>query len=284
MANHAVNDPGPAGAETMKTRFDTLILGALLLTFPRVLAGQDVKPKPASEVVSTTPPASSSVDPRFRSPRATVRTFLIAMNASEEDPHRIEDAVACLDLSELPPTGADGGRFAFELEYILRSTNIPTFVITDVAEGTECEIGEGKDIRLRLHRRPDGRWLFEGKTLQNLPKLRLLLWEKSRRGQPGQRYRRRSRRVPIAVRDVSHVHCRAEERRSRCGSAVPGPDRDPRSGPPSRRQGPGLQAQGSPRSQCLRDLPGHSRHVGGRPAGGRGPQGRPDHRRAAGHG
>ena len=101
------------------------------------------------------------------------------MNASEEDSHRIEDAVACLDLSELPPDRRNGGRFAFELEYILRSTNIPTFVITDVAEGTECEIGEGKDIRLRLHRQPDGRWLFEGKTLQNLPKLRLLLWEKA---------------------------------------------------------------------------------------------------------
>jgi MscS family membrane protein len=100
------------------------------------------------------------------------------MNAAEDDPHRIEDAISCLDLSELAPDRRNGGRFAFELEYILRSTNIPTFVITDVAEGTDCEIGEGKEIRLRLHRKPDGRWLFEGKTLQNLPKMRLSLWEK----------------------------------------------------------------------------------------------------------
>ena len=89
------------------------------------------------------------------------------MNMTEDDPQKIEDAVACLDLSELPPDRRSGGRFAFELEFILRSTNIPTYVIPDAVEGTECEVGEGKDIRLGLHRMPDGRWLFSGKTLQN---------------------------------------------------------------------------------------------------------------------
>jgi len=108
-----------------------------------------------------------------------VRTFLIAMNLTEDDPHRIEEAVACLDLSGMPPDRRNGGRFAFELEFILRSTNIPTIVIPDQAEGTDCEIGEGKDIRLRLHRMPDGRWLFEGKTLQDLPRMRLLLWQRA---------------------------------------------------------------------------------------------------------
>ena len=55
-----------------------------------------------------------------------MRTFLIAMNLTEDDPQRIEEAVACLDLSGMPPDRRNGGRFAFELEYILRSTNIPT--------------------------------------------------------------------------------------------------------------------------------------------------------------
>ena len=122
--------------------------------------------------------AKSLVDPRYRSPRATARTFLIAMNLTEDDPHRIDDAIACLDLSGIPADRRDGGRFAFSLEFILRSTNIPTGVISDIIEGTECEIGEGKDIKLKLHRMPDGRWLFEGKTLQSLPKLRLILWER----------------------------------------------------------------------------------------------------------
>ena len=217
----------------MKTRFDTLILGALLLTFPRVLAGQDVKPKPASEVVSTTPPASASVDPRFRSPRATVRTFLIAMNATEDDPHRIEEAVACLDLSGIPADRRDGGRLAFELEFILRSTNIPTFVIPDVAEGTGLRDRRGQGHQ--AHVAPDGRRAvaLRGQDAPGLAEDAAVPLGEGPRGQPGERHRRRPRRVPIAVRDVSHVHRRVQEGRPRCGREVPGPDRDPRPGPPA---------------------------------------------------
>ena len=149
-----------------------LILGASVLGGPNVFAFQEVKPR--VEAAAATP-----VDPRYRSPRATARTFLIAMNLTEDDPRKIEDAVACLDLSELPPDGRSGGRYAFELEFILRSTNIPTYVIPDRMDGSECEIGEGKDIKLGLHRISDGRWLFASKTLQNLPKMRLLLWERA---------------------------------------------------------------------------------------------------------
>jgi MscS family membrane protein len=154
------------------------LLGTLLWGCPHVVAAQAAKSNGGADGVATTGPAAA-VDPRFRSPRATVRTFLIAMNLTEDDPHKIEDAVACLDLSGMPPDRRDGGRRAFELEFILRSTNIPTNVIPDLADGTDCEIGEGKDIKLRLHRLPDGRWLFEGQTLQSLPKMRLLLWERA---------------------------------------------------------------------------------------------------------
>jgi MscS family membrane protein len=157
-----------------------LLLVVSLLSFcPQILAGQDASPKAGTGGAATTGRVAASVDPRFRSPRATVRTFLIAMNLTEDDPHKIEDAVACLDLSAMPPDERQSGRFAFELEFILRSTNIPTYVIPDLAEGKDCEIGESKDIRLGLHRLPDGRWLFEGKTLQDLPKMRLLLWERA---------------------------------------------------------------------------------------------------------
>jgi MscS family membrane protein len=156
-----------------------LLLSSFLLGSPFVLAVQEVKPKAGTVGGASAEPVAGSVDPRFRSPRATARTFLIAMNLTEDDPHRIEDAIACLDLSGMPPGRDDGGRFAFELEFILRSTNIPTYVIPDGVDGTDCEIGEGKDLRLRLHRLSDGRWLFEGKTLQDLPKKRLLLWERA---------------------------------------------------------------------------------------------------------
>ena len=41
------------------------------------------------------------------------------------------------------------------------------------------QIGENKDIRLRLHRMADGRWLFDSKTLQDLPRMRLFLWQRA---------------------------------------------------------------------------------------------------------
>ena len=91
----------------------------------------------------------------------------------------IEEAVACLDLSGIPGDHRVGGRLAFELEYILRSTNVPTVVIPDDEEGPDCEIGESKETKLTLHRVADGRWLFADKTLRDLPKMRLFLWQKA---------------------------------------------------------------------------------------------------------
>src|SRR3954447_23253768 len=107
----------------MRPRRDLLLLvGALLLSCTRVFASQEGEQKGGTDGVATTRTVAASVDPRLRSPRATVRTFLIAMNLTEDDPQRIEDAVACLDLSGMSPDRRNGGRLAFELEYILRST------------------------------------------------------------------------------------------------------------------------------------------------------------------
>ncbi len=145
----------------------TYFLGALLMGSPISLQAQEATPRP------------TIVDPRFHSPRATARTFLIAMNLAEDDPKHIEQAIACLDLSGIPAAHRDGGRKAFELEHILRSTNIPTMAIPDVVDGPECTIGEGKDIKLTLHRGEDGRWLFDSKTLLDLTRMRLFLWQRA---------------------------------------------------------------------------------------------------------
>src|SRR5271157_600888 len=91
-----------------------------------VFASQDVAPANKTAKGTSAGPATASVDPRYRSPRATVRTFLIAMNRIEDDPSKIEEAVACLDLPEIPGGIQAGGRLAYELEFILRSTNVPT--------------------------------------------------------------------------------------------------------------------------------------------------------------
>ncbi len=107
-----------------------------------------------------------------------MRTFLIAMNRAEDDPSKIEEAAACLDLSGLPPARRDGGRPAFALEFVLRSCNIPTIVIPETVDGPDCTIGDSKDIRLTLHRMADGRWLFDSKTIMDLPRMRLFLWQR----------------------------------------------------------------------------------------------------------
>ena len=68
-----------------------------------VFASQEVSPATKTGKGTSAAPAVASVDPRYRSPRATVRTFLIAMNRNEDDPRIIEEAVACLDSrSRLP--------------------------------------------------------------------------------------------------------------------------------------------------------------------------------------
>lgn len=155
------------------------LLGAFLWGYPLVVAGQDAPQKGGTPGITSARTAPSAVDPRFRSPRATVRTFLIAMNLTEDDPHRIEEAVSCLDLSGMPPDRRDGGTLAFDLEFILRSTNMPTGVMTDVEDGTEYAVGENKDVKLTLRRMADGRWLFDSKTLQDLRKMRLSLWQRA---------------------------------------------------------------------------------------------------------
>src|SRR5271157_1238477 len=155
------------------------LLGTFPWGSPIAFASQALTPKNETNEVTTARPASASVDPRFHSPRATARTFLIAMNRTEDDPSKIDEAVACLDLSGIPGGHRIGGRLAFELEFILRSTNIPTPVIPDDEQGQDCEIGESKETRLTLHRMEDGRWLFAGKTLRDLPKMRLFLWQKA---------------------------------------------------------------------------------------------------------
>jgi MscS family membrane protein len=162
-------DPGENPSAVMMRRVNVLVVVAMAL-FGAV--------GPASGQAPTREDARP-VDVRYRSPRATARTFLVAMNLSEDHPSKIDDAVSCLDLSGVSQERRESGRLAFELEFILRSTNIPTGIIPDHVEGSECEIGEGTAIRLKLHKVADGRWLFDSKTLEDLPRMRLKLWQQA---------------------------------------------------------------------------------------------------------
>ena len=149
----------------------------ILLASSQFCAAQEVgaEAKPDRSPALTT--AAAAVDPRYGSPRATARTFLIAMNLAEDDPHKVDEATACLDLSGIPPR--QRGRLALELEFILRSINMPTVVIPDEVDRPECTITESKEIKLSLRRMADGRWLFDSQTLKDLPRMRLALWQRA---------------------------------------------------------------------------------------------------------
>jgi MscS family membrane protein len=136
--------------------------------------------KPAVKTEGAARPSQPErVDPRHRSPRATARTFFIAMNAAEDDPERIVDAIACLDIPSLQAAHRDAGRLAFELETILRALRVPTPLMSDDPNGSEYEIGHTKDLRVSLRKRLDGRWLFDAKTLAAVPQMRRALWQQT---------------------------------------------------------------------------------------------------------
>ncbi len=156
-----------------------VLAGVILLAASQSFAVQQVETKTKTDEspASTATAPRGSVDPRYSSPRATARTFLIAMNLAEDDPPKIDEATACLDLSGLP--ARHHGRYAFELEFILRSINMPTTVIPDEVDRAECTITESKEIKLGLRRMADGRWLFDSQTLKDLPRMRLALWQRA---------------------------------------------------------------------------------------------------------
>ncbi len=251
---------------------------------PRHVAAQAAGPKATTGEMKSVAPAATSVDPRYHSPRATVRTFLIAMNLAEDDPHKIEEAAACLDLSGLPPDRRDGGRLAFALEFILRSTNIPTIVIPDVVDGPIA-----RSARARTSSSRCTGWRT-GAGCSTARRSRTCRGCGSSSGS-GTSRRARGKR-PATCRPTSGRRTRCSTRSStrsrrddldaaaRCLDLtdVPDPARH------ERRQGAGGQAQGGPRPVRLHHLPGPARLLGRRPAGGGGPQGGADHRRAAGRG
>jgi MscS family membrane protein len=121
-------------------------------------------------------------DVTLRSPRATVRTLLTTVTLARGDPHRLQEAAACLDLSGLPANHPNTGVLATQLEGVLRVKGVDTNLISDEPKGTIYPLpGEP---RIRLKRQPDGAWLFDKETVARIPLLhaetRKALEEKNR--------------------------------------------------------------------------------------------------------
>lgn len=163
----------------MPIRFLSILLPLLLwlpLTAHAVLPGATV----ADDEPSVEPPARpETVSPRLSSPRATLRTFVEAMNDIKRgDAQRIDDAVSTLDLSEVNPLvrRERGESLAWQLLEVLDRTRVIDFdkVPSHTSEpGWVFERYPQGAIRLQLQE--DGRWLFDAASLRQLPEIYLAL-------------------------------------------------------------------------------------------------------------
>ncbi len=140
-----------------------LLFGLLLVT--RVGAEDQAAAGPA-EVQASVPAALAS-------PRATMETFLHAMNDIKRgEPERIDAAISTLDLEGVnvlirTERGTD---LAWTLlEVMDRTRLVDTKKVPKHTEGEPWQFAEYQNGAIRISRQPDGRWLFDAQSLDKLP-------------------------------------------------------------------------------------------------------------------
>ena len=123
-----------------------------------------------------TPLKAADISTRLKTPRTALRTFYSSISASNRDPERIDDAVACLDLSKMPHSfhhDRDAGRLATHLDVVLRVLGIRSFLANDNEEGPPCVLTTKEGFRLVLARGADGCWRFDSDTMRQMPAMRV---------------------------------------------------------------------------------------------------------------
>jgi MscS family membrane protein len=116
-------------------------------------------------------PTPAQKPDKRRSPRATVQTLYTAVGAAKENPKYIDDAVACLDLSDLPADQRDPQLLAVQLEAVLRAAEVNTERIPEEVAGDVCTFPAAEGGRVALQRQSDGRWLFDRETVAQIPQM-----------------------------------------------------------------------------------------------------------------
>ncbi|WP_275099746.1 mechanosensitive ion channel family protein [Sedimenticola hydrogenitrophicus] len=147
-----------------------LLLPMLLLLSslsPAVL-GQENGPVQGDTETRTEPPPETLI-----SPRATMETFLHAMNDIKRgEPQRIDDAVTTLDLSAISPlVRRERGRDLawMLLEVMDRTRLVDTRKIPAARTGDPYLFARYENGSIRIGRMEDGRWLFAREGIQRLP-------------------------------------------------------------------------------------------------------------------
>ena len=119
------------------------------------------------------PPELSS---RLKTPRAALRTFYASISASNRNPARIDEAVACLDLSGMPSSFVherDAGRLATHVDTVLRALGVRTFLASDDEQGPICKLVDKDGFYIALVRGSDGCWRLDSETLRHMPTMRV---------------------------------------------------------------------------------------------------------------
>lgn len=148
-----------------------LVLVMLIFAAPLVVAlglGEvEAQPPVAGESQESPKPALLS------SPRETLRNFLSAMNDIKRgDKARMSDAVSTLDLSEINPLvrRERGPYLAWQLLEVLDRTQvIKLSKVPDTLDDSVWVFHSYPQGVLRLRRQADGNWLFDSKSLRQLP-------------------------------------------------------------------------------------------------------------------
>jgi len=139
----------------------------LLILLPGIGQGEDT----ASSPPEATAPAPDSLN----SPRATMQTFLSAMNDIKDGKTaRMTDALETLDLSgvNLLVRRERGEDLAWTLlEVMDRTREVELKRIPDRQDGDPWTFQQYQAGAITLVRQSDGRWLFSQKTLERLPAL-----------------------------------------------------------------------------------------------------------------
>ncbi len=125
----------------------------------------------ASEGAETKQPPQ--VPEALQSPRATMATFLHAMNDIKRGKQeRMEDAVKTLDLSGVNPLVRKerGEDLAWSLLEVLdRTRAVDLERVPDRKEGDPWMFARYRNGEVRIRRMDDGRWLFDRETMDALP-------------------------------------------------------------------------------------------------------------------
>ncbi|MES9893805.1 MAG: hypothetical protein ABW141_02780, partial [Candidatus Thiodiazotropha endolucinida] len=146
-----------------------LILIVILLTAADSGWAEQVSEKTSEPEVS----AKEAIPENLSSPRATMETFLHAMNDIKRGaPDRIEAAVSTLDLSDINPIVRKerGQDLAWMLLEVLDRTEIINIEkIPNRVDGSRYLFKRYERGEVAISRTDSGRWLFDRNTINSLP-------------------------------------------------------------------------------------------------------------------